>query len=539
MSKTTDDLITDGALALLALKSAPASPAAYRSWDRNHVGLDQPPIAKISTRGVEVFMRRNGEQHSPQLIIGRRQYPGPGLSLVSNPSHGDIEPVTVDLELGQNSYVSRQHLKIYYETFEDKFFLRCLGKNGILLDDMLVRRNSEPVELPDKCVMRFPSTQIKLLFEAILRKTQERESEHENSVESSVTPSVTPQPTDFHMDTSANATGSKFFSPCPSPTGTMSAVNSCPASPRMSSGGSFGNSDNDFHKPPYSYAQLIVQAISSVPDHQMTLSGIYSFIQKNYPYYRTADRGWQNSIRHNLSLNRYFLKVPRNHDEPGKGSYWKIEPQSEGKLIEQAFRKRRHRTITTVRSPQPFRSAPPSPLHSSTKETSPNRGHSDNDYGSTPNSPSRSEPGSSSSVSMPATPSNTAGAGNSASAFLFPYPAFAQFKPSPTLRGFPGFFFAQTGTLPPQASSPGYFVPNVEQYQMPPPPASASSFKRPSPMSDEEDNHSNDGGGNSGHNGNKKPKIDSEEESDHSNEESVKSMDREERMSPTPTSQQV
>ena len=55
----------------------------------------------------------------------------------------------------------------------------------------------------------------------------------------------------------------------------------------------------DDSKPPYSYAQLIVQAISSATDKQLTLSGIYSYITKNYPYYRTADKGWQVTHHYN------------------------------------------------------------------------------------------------------------------------------------------------------------------------------------------------------------------------------------------------
>ncbi|KAF8926047.1 hypothetical protein BGZ47_002934 [Haplosporangium gracile] len=79
-----------------------------------------------------------------------------------------------------------------------------------------------------------------------------------------------------------------------------------------------------YRKPDISYSHLILHAISQSPNERLTLREIYAWIETRHPFYRGTPTGWQNSIRHNLSSSKAFIKLERLKNDSGKGCFWTL-----------------------------------------------------------------------------------------------------------------------------------------------------------------------------------------------------------------------
>jgi hypothetical protein len=118
------------------------------------------------------------------------------------------------------------------------------------------------------------------------------------------------------------------------------SANSTSGGQQTGNTGGSGGPARKHEKPPYSYIALIVMAIQASPVKRCTLSDIYQFLQQKFPFFRGSYHGWKNSVRHNLSLNECFIKLPKGLGRPGKGHYWTIDPSAEFMFEEGSFRRR-------------------------------------------------------------------------------------------------------------------------------------------------------------------------------------------------------
>ncbi|XP_053137261.1 forkhead box protein E3-like [Hemicordylus capensis] len=114
-------------------------------------------------------------------------------------------------------------------------------------------------------------------------------------------------------------------------------------------------------KPPYSYVALIAMALQDSPEQRLPLSGIYRSIAQRFPYYRLSQKGWQNSVRHNLSLNECFLKVPRREGAGRRGNDWVLDPAFRGMFEQGNYRRRRRIRRPALGVPSEAPPPPPPP----------------------------------------------------------------------------------------------------------------------------------------------------------------------------------
>ncbi|KAA8624811.1 hypothetical protein PtrV1_00491 [Pyrenophora tritici-repentis] len=335
-------------------------------------GKNITAFAKIAARDWCFFVQET------QVRIGRADNNSRANPHSSQPniagmpaSDADRQDWGVHIDLGPERQISRVHAEINFEPTDQKWYINVNSRNGLKLDDRHLTRG-EKAPLHSGICISIMSTQ--MLF--LLANTEDhfhpmlwRQVKNEDAAESDNDGNPPPKPHQHahpggptpkreyypfppsshprHKHESSQASYNQMTSTPghqPGTPMTFRADNNprskgSPANfPRaivLESGDDIDytlDSSKDI-KPPHSYAQLIGQAILSSEEEMLTLAHIYDYIKVRYAYFRYTTSGWQNSIRHNLSLNKSFEKVARRTDEPGKGMKWKIADSEREEFI--------------------------------------------------------------------------------------------------------------------------------------------------------------------------------------------------------------
>ncbi|EON63389.1 hypothetical protein W97_02616 [Coniosporium apollinis CBS 100218] len=385
----TSEVIEDETLRVISrLRTSDAFVQAVVDFS-NDLDVENPSTrkayAKIAGRQWSYYMK------TPGINIGRgKEAPrsalkaGPLNEAPVSPSQLSPDPnaaFPIHIDLGPDNRISRLHAVIEYDADNEQWVLFVNSRNGLRVDDFHVEHGKRTV-LRSGSVFSVNGTEMMFLLpdgeveiaQAIMNRVKQQPKDGDDTEEGDEDSPRLPQ---SHLKPSSPRPGAGAQKPyqqssqsysqhppqhsghgqfsaavMPSSTsaqpgtpGTKPGQVRVKASPAYSRGlviestqeiDYADESSKDF-KPPHSYAQLIGQAILGTDEKKLTLSKIYDFVRENYAFYRHTATGWQNSIRHNLSLNKSFEKVPRDTHEPGKGMKWQIVPDHLEEFMKKAI----------------------------------------------------------------------------------------------------------------------------------------------------------------------------------------------------------
>lgn len=130
----------------------PPQPAHHLHQPQQHqhhddILLPPPAVDALHT----IYDNSNmSPQHSQCRVYGRLTY----KDTVLNISDSIIEigrnssTSSVHFHVGKSSFVSRKHLQVAHIHHSGEFYLTCLSKNGVFVDDVFQRKSSQPLQLP-------------------------------------------------------------------------------------------------------------------------------------------------------------------------------------------------------------------------------------------------------------------------------------------------------------------------------------------------------------------------------------------------------
>lgn len=112
--------------------------------------MPQPPSSNILTANNFKFTANEPNPGYTHNVYGRLWYKEDVLYITEKAIKigRNSSTSTVHFPVGKNSFVSRKHLTVAFDRATNNFYLTCLSKNGVFVNDYFQRKGSDPLRLP-------------------------------------------------------------------------------------------------------------------------------------------------------------------------------------------------------------------------------------------------------------------------------------------------------------------------------------------------------------------------------------------------------